>query len=96
MKHYIYPAVFIKDKENENFQVLFPDLELTTDGETVEEAFLYARECLKAYFNYVEKYDFDFNFPSAFEIVKKSSDKDDYVLLIETSTDTKKEKKAKK
>lgn len=92
MKHYIYPAVFIKDEENDNFQVLFPDLELTTDGETVEEAFLYARECLKTYFNYVEKYDFDFNFPSDFEMVKKSSNKEDYVLLIETTTTAKPEK----
>ena len=92
MKHYIYQAVFIKDVENDNFQVLFPDLDITTDGQTVEEAFLYARECLRAYFNYVEKYDFDFNFPTDFEMVKKSSNKDDYVLLIETTTTVKQPK----
>ena len=57
MKNYVYPAVFIKDKENDIYRVLFPDIELTTDGTVVEEAFLYAKEFLKAYFVYIEKYD---------------------------------------
>ena len=83
MKSFAYPAVFIKDKENEVYRVLFPDLELTTDGNFVEEAFLYAKSALKAYFVYVEKYDLDFNIPSDFELVKKSCNTDEIVMIID-------------
>ena len=83
MKTYVYPAVFIKDEEENVYRVLFPDLELTTDGAIVEEAYLYARECLKAYFKYIEKYDLDFNLPTDFECVKKSARAEDYVMLID-------------
>lgn len=83
MKSFAYPAVFIKDKENEVYRVLFPDLELTTDGNFVEEAFLYAKSALKAYFVYVEKYDLDFNMPSDFELVKKSCNTDEIVMIID-------------
>ncbi len=89
MKNYVYPAVFIKDKENDIYRVLFPDIELTTDGTVVEEAFLYAKEFLKAYFVYIEKYDLDFNAPTDFESVKKASNPEDYVMLIEASVSKK-------
>lgn len=89
MKSFAYPAVFIKDKENDNYQVLFPDLELTTDGNFVEEAFLYAKSALKAYFVYVEKYDLDFNLPTDFEMVKKSCNPDEIVMLIDAEIDQK-------
>ena len=53
MKSYTYPAIFIKDQENDGYQVLFPDLEVTSKGEFIEEAFLYAKATLKAYFVYI-------------------------------------------
>ena len=40
MKQYLFPAVFTKT-ENE-YIALFPDLNITTEGETIEEAFLFA------------------------------------------------------
>lgn len=89
MKNYVYPAIFIKDKENGVYRVLFPDLELTTDGTIVEEAFLYAKEFLKQYFIYIEKYDLDFNSPTDFETVKKVANPSDYVMLIEASVSQK-------
>ncbi len=83
MKSFVYPAVFVKDKEENMYRVLFPDLELTTDGAFVEEAFLYAKEALKAYFVYVEKYELDFNMPSDFDSVYKKFAKTDLVMLID-------------
>ena len=56
MKSFVYPAIFIKDKEDEMYRVLIPDLELTTDGAFMEEAYLYAKAMLKAYFSYIDKY----------------------------------------
>ena len=83
MKSFVYPALFIKDKEDQVYRVLFPDLELTTDGSFVEEAFLYAKEALKAYFVYVEKYELDFNMPSDFELMKSCCKQDEFVMLID-------------
>ena len=83
MKNYIYPAVFIKDKEEKIYRVLIPDLDLTTDGSFIEEAYLYAKEMLKAYFTYIEKYDLDFNMPTDFELVKSSSEEGDIVMLVD-------------
>ncbi len=83
MKSFVYPAIFIKDKEEEVYRVLFPDLELTTDGTFVEEAFLYAKEALKAYFVYVEKYDLDFNMPTEFDSVRMCTKPNEFVMLID-------------
>ena len=41
MKSFVYPAIFIKDKDEDVYRVLIPDLELTTDGSFIEEAYLY-------------------------------------------------------
>ena len=81
MQRHIYPAIFFKD--DDMVKVLFSDLELTTDGFFMEEAFLYAKEALKGYFIQTEKYDFDYNFPSSFEKVKGSCRKDDVVMLVD-------------
>lgn len=85
MKTFIYPAVFIKDSEDDIFRVLFPDLDISTDGTIVEEAYLYAKECLKAYFICAEKYEFDYNLPTDFELVKKTTKPDEYVMLIDAT-----------
>ncbi|MBE7073624.1 MAG: hypothetical protein E7379_00815 [Clostridiales bacterium] len=82
MKSFVYPAIFVKDSEDESYKVLFPDLEITTDGAFVEEAFLYAKELLKAYFVAIMKYDLDFNMPTDFDKVKKASKPSDLVMLI--------------
>lgn len=82
MKSYLYPAIFIKDEEDGSYKVLFPDLDITTDGKFVEEAYLYAQELLKAYFVYVIKYDLDYNLPSDFEKIKKFSQGSEHVMLV--------------
>ncbi len=81
MQRYIYPAIFFK--EDDMVKVLFPDIELATDGYFMEEAFIYAKEFLKAYFVQATKYDLDFNRPSEFEKVQAACRKDDVVMLIE-------------
>ena len=92
MKTYVYPAIFIKDEEDGVYRVLFPDLDITTDWEIMEEAFLYAKEVLKAYFGYIEKYDLDFNEPTDYEIVKKGCENGDTVMLVDAQLKIKEEK----
>ncbi len=88
MKSFVYPAIFIKDRDEDVYRVLIPDLELTTDGSFMEEAYLYAKEMLKAYFSYIEKYDLDFNQPTDFEVVKSSCEKEDIVMLVDAEIET--------
>ena len=83
MKSFVYPAIFVKDQEDNTYKVFFPDLELITDGAFVEEAFLYAKEALKAYFVYVQKYDLDFNYPTDFEAVKRGCRANEFLMLID-------------
>lgn len=83
MKRFAYPAVFIKDKDMGMYRVFFPDLGLTTDGDFMEEAFLYAKSALKEYFLYVEKFDLDYNMPSDYEQVKSSCKPDETVMIID-------------
>lgn len=91
MKTYVYPAIFIKDEEEDLYRVLFPDLDITTDGDFVEEAFLYAKEVLKTYFNYIQKYDLDFNEPTEYETISKNCEKGDIVMLVDAQLKIKKE-----
>jgi len=94
MKRFVYPAIFVKDIEEDIYKVYFPDLELMTDGAFAEEAFLYAKEALKAYFVYVEKFELDFNYPSEFEPIKNSLRANELAMLIQaevTSEDLKKD-----
>lgn len=84
MKYFVYPAVFVKDEEDDSYKVIFPDLEVTTDGAFVEEAFLYAQELLKAYFVAVMKYDLDFNMPTEFEKIQRNVKKGEHIMLIST------------
>ena len=89
MKSFVYPAVFIKDDKDNSYNVLFPDLQITTDGAFVEEAFLYAKEALRTYFVYVNKYDLDFNMPTDFDRVKRSCEDRDLVMLIDAGVSSK-------
>ena len=82
MKSYVYPAIFIRDEEDGSYKVLFPDLELTTDGRFVEEAYLYAQELLKAYFVCALKHDLDYNLPTDFEKIKKFAAAGEHVMLV--------------
>ena len=83
MKRFAYPAIFIKDKEMGVYRVFFPDLGLTTDGDIMEEAFLFAKSALKEYFLYVEKFDLDYNLPSDFELVQNACNPDEVVMIID-------------
>lgn len=80
MKQFLFPAVFFKDEDR--FTVLFPDLNITTDGETVEEAYLFAKDSLKVYCSYVEKFDLEIDIPSKYEEVQQKNPKD-LVMLVD-------------
>ena len=79
MKQFLFPAIFFK--EEDKYVVLFPDLNITTDGETLEEAYLFAKDSLKVYCTYVVKFDLDLDMPTKFEEVKEHNPKDIVMLV---------------
>ena len=83
---YVYPAIFVKD-EDSSYKVLFPDLDLQTDGKIMEEAFVFAKGFLKSYFVYVELYDMDYNLPTDYETCKKQNSFADEIMLIDAEVD---------
>lgn len=80
MKQFLFPAVFVKDEEG--YTAIFPDLNISTEGETIEEAYLFAKDYLKVYCTYVVKFDLDIDTPSRYEkIVQKYPN--DFVQLVD-------------
>lgn len=83
MFHYIYPAVFFRNEDE--FEALIPDLNLTISGISLEEAYILAKDYLRAYCSYALKFDMEIELPSAFDFIteKFKDDKDATVLLID-------------
>ena len=65
MQYFAYPALFYKDEDV--VRVYFPDLNISTEGESLTEAFLFAKDLLRIYFAYALKFELDYNLPSNVE-----------------------------
>ena len=90
VSQYVYPAIFMKG-ENE-VAVSFPDLGITTDGESYEEAFLFAKDFLHTYVLYALRCEEELPAPSFYSDI---DDKNIFnkVMLLDTlifSTDLEK------
>ena len=81
-KQYLYPAIFVKD-EDDAYQVIFPDLDIFTDGVNLSEAYLAAKELLRVYFSYVHKYEIEYNNPTKLEELSKRCKENETVLLVD-------------
>ncbi len=85
--NFVYPAIFVKDANDDSYQVLFPDLNIYTDGLNITEAYIRARELLKVYFSYAMKYETDFNLPSKMDKLLEKLNKNETVMLIDAEVD---------
>ena len=72
MASYIYPAVLTFDTEYYVYLISFYDLDLYTEGNTVEEAYLNAKSYLENYIACALKFNLEINPPSSFERLKKN------------------------
>lgn len=90
MIHYVYPAVFFKS--DDEYKALIPDLNLTTEGANIEEAYLYAKDYLRAYCTYALKFDMEVEFPTKFENIAEKY-KNGLPMLLSISLDEKNLKK---
>ncbi len=81
MKNYIYPAV-IKYSEEENiFTMFFPDLDLVTDGDNVEDVYSRGKKYLNRYLEIVLQEKYNLEEPSLFNSIAKEYPKDLVVLI---------------
>lgn len=90
MQLYVFPAVFIQENDN-SYTASIPDLNLVTDGKTIEEAFLFIKDYLRVFCNYAIKLDEDISFPTKFEKIAKNN-KNNFVMLVDAIVDDKKKK----
>ena len=80
MQQYVFPAVFVK-KEDETFSVFVPDLNITTEGDSIEEAFLYIKDYLRIFCEYAIKMDDDILIPTKFEKIAEKYKKNIVMLV---------------
>ncbi len=74
MEQFIFPAVFFQEEGETDYTVVFPDLNIFTEGKTLVEAFLFAKDYLRVYCTYAKKYDMEIDKPSKFvEVSQKFS-----------------------
>lgn len=76
---FVYPAIFVKGEDQ--VCVSFPDLGIITDGETYEEAFLFAKDSLRVYCEYALNCDLEISEPSYFEKIDKINFLDKVMLV---------------
>lgn len=66
MEQFIFPAVFFQEDGETDYTVVFPDLNISTEGKTLIEAFLLAKDYLRVYCSYARKFDMGIDKPSRF------------------------------
>lgn len=88
LKLYLYPVVIIEDNfEEDSFVAMIPDLGISTDGQNIEEAYLYAKDYLRVFIENAIINDIDFNLPSNINLVMDKY-KNCNVMLLDTVIDT--------
>lgn len=66
MKNCVYPLVVYADKEENCYIGLFPDLDITASGDTIEETYLSSIENLKMFLDFAAKMESDISSPSTY------------------------------
>lgn len=84
MKRFVYPMVIFENKNDKEFTVLFPDLDIVTTGNTVEEAYIKGRDYLASYLDMATKFDAYIATPSTYEEAEGMNPK--RIVLLADST----------
>ncbi|HIU06830.1 MAG TPA: hypothetical protein IAC46_04525 [Candidatus Onthoplasma faecigallinarum] len=82
MKDLVYPAIVYRDEEENGYTISIQDLGIVTEGETVVDAYIKAKQYLAAMVDCAIKFDCDIESPSEFEKVYKENKKN-IVLLVD-------------
>lgn len=84
MKDLVYPAVIYKDENDEGFTIAIHDLGIVTEGTTIVDAYIKAKEYLCAMVDCAIKFDCDIEAPSDFEEIynKNNAGKAKNIVLL--------------
>lgn len=66
MKNCVYPLVVYADKEENCYVGLFPDLDITAVGDTIEETYISAIQNLKMFLEFANKMESEISSPSTY------------------------------
>ncbi len=89
MQQYIFPAVLYKDDAGNGYTIVLQDINICTEGATVEEAFISAKEYLEVYCRCAIEYNGEVDPASSFANVKDDN-KNNIVLLVDAVLPTNK------
>ncbi len=81
MQQFIFPAVLYKDVENRGYTIILNDVNICTEGVSVEDAFIRAKEFLEVYCRCAMEYNGEIEPATKYEDVEK--EKGTIVLLVD-------------
>lgn len=79
LMYFAYPAYFVEGEDE--VVASFPDLELVIEGDTYEQAFLFAKNYLKEYCKYLLTNDFEIPSPSFYKDIIKNGG---HAMIVDT------------
>ena len=85
MQQFIFPAVLYKDDEGRGYTIILNDVNICTEGVSVEDAFMRAKEFLEVYCRCAIEYNGEVDPATKFEDVEV--DKTNIVLLVDAEYD---------
>jgi len=85
MQQFVFPAVLYSDNEGKGYTIIFHDLNICTEGASVEEAFLRAKDYLDVYCRCAIEYNGEVE--KATRFVDVVTDKRNIVLLVDSAID---------
>lgn len=92
MAKFVYPAIFYYDNDYNNYAVALPDVNIYTEGDTIEDAYKNAQEFLLSYLDCCEQLNQAPEKPSVFNEVVNAH-KQDTVMLVSVEFENKKPNK---
>lgn len=92
MKQFVFPAILYKDSERRGYTIVVTDVNICTEGVSVEDAFLRAKDFLEVYCRNAIEYNGEVDEATKYEDVEK--EKGTIILLVDAVyEDNKKSKK---
>ena len=88
MKQFIYPAIYYADNENETSTLLLPDPDIIASSDTVENAFISAKDHLQSYVDWSIKFGGEISEATSFKDTAALNPKRD-VLLVDVTSNAK-------
>lgn len=91
-QQFVFPAVLYYDEDSSNYAVAFNDLDVFTEGETVEDAFRSAKDYLEAYIKFSMHLNNEIELATSYLVVRENHS-NDIVLLVDADVDAEENEK---